>query len=107
MVEANTSAREYPRPYCVETRECGITEQQGHGEHEERDLAGARNHTIINLHHVERAGQIQQVNGQAEHCSRGEIALAGLQQLPEFVGGLTRNNHFSYLAEKPLPLCRL
>jgi hypothetical protein len=42
----------------------------------QHDFAGARDYEIIDLSHIQRASQIWQVDGQAEHRRRDEITLA-------------------------------
>ena len=53
--------------------------QQHEREHHKRGVARARDHAVVDLQHVERGGEIEQINGEAEDERRGEIAPAGLE----------------------------
>jgi hypothetical protein len=66
-----------------------------------RAIVSARDHAVIDLQHVQRPGQIQQVDGQAEHRRGDEITPAGLKQKPQFVCSLERSTHIIW--RKPPP----
>ncbi len=102
LVETNAGAGQHARPNGVQPGQRHESDQERDREHQKRDLAGARNHAIIDLQHVERPGQIEQVNGQTEDRSGDEIALAALQQTPKFVRSLERSTHTVW--RKPAPL---
>ena len=79
LVEANAGARQDARAHHVKTRQGEKRHQQRNGQHHQRDLAGARDHPVIDLQHVQRAGQIKQVDAKAEY-RRGDKIAAALRQ---------------------------
>ncbi len=93
LVEADTGARQHAGAHRIEPGERQESNQQGNRQHHQRDLAGARDHPVIDLQHVQWPGQIKQVDGQAEHRRGDEIRFAGPQQTAEFVGSLERSTH--------------
>ena len=84
-VEANAGPGQDPRPHHVETGERDQSNQQHDGQHQQGDLAGARDHPVIDLQHVERGCEVEQVDRQAEHQRGHEIPAAGVQDASQFV----------------------
>ena len=84
-VEANAGPGQDPRPHRVETGERDQSNQQHDGQHQQGDLAGARDHPVIDLQHVERGCEVEQVDRQAEHQRGREIPAAGVQDASQFV----------------------
>lgn len=102
LVETDAGARQHAGAYRVEPGQRQEGHQQGNGQHHQRNLAGARDYPVIDLQHVQRAGQIKQIDRQAEHRRGDEITLAGSKQKPEFVSSLERSTHMIW--RKPPPL---
>ena len=75
-VEAHARPREHARAHDIEAGECHERRQQHEGEHHQRGLARARDHPVVDLQHVERGGEIEQIDGEAEDQRRDEIAPA-------------------------------
>ena len=85
-IKADAGAGQNPCPHRVEPSQRQQRQQQRDRQHHERDLAGARDHPVIDLQHVKRRGQIQQVDGEAEHRGSDEIAARFAQQASKLVG---------------------
>ena len=92
LVEADAGARQHAGAHRIETGQRHEGQQQRDGQHHQRDLAGARDHAVIDLQHVERPGEIEQVDRQAEDRRGDEITPRGLQQNAEFVSSLAWSN---------------
>ena len=71
-------------------------EHRDHGEIEQRLLVAAAEHALEYLQHVQRCGQHQQVQEEAEHRDRDEAAADPAQRLLQrgrLIGGLSRVLH--------------
>jgi len=79
-VKPNASAGQDPGPNGVQASQRQKRHQQRDRQHHQRDLAGARDHPVIDLQHVERRGQIQQIDPEAEHRRGDKIAAAFAQK---------------------------
>ena len=75
-VEAHARPREHARAHEVEPGERDERDQQHERQHHQRDVARARDHPVVDLEHVERGGEIEQIDGEAEDQRRDEIAPA-------------------------------
>ena len=71
---------------AVEAGERDERDQQRDGQHHQRDVARARDHPVIDLQHVERRGEIEQVDRQAEDQRGDEIAPAGVEDPAQLIG---------------------
>ena len=101
LIKPDACACQNACAYCIQTRERRVSHQQRNSEHEQRDLTGARDDAVIDLQHVEWAGQIEQVDGQAEYSRGDEVALAALQQSRQFVGPIRWIDH--EIRRQPVP----
>src|SRR5262249_48846794 len=62
-------------------------------QHQERDLAAAGHHAVVELQHVERTREIEQVDREAEGSSGAEVAAAGPKQAREGLRVLAHGHH--------------
>ena len=86
--------------HAAQEAEHGSGSDREHGQPEQRAVGAAGEHTVEELHQVDRAHQRQQVDGEAEARDRPELApddpagaahergrIAGPQLLPRWIGG--------------------
>ena len=83
-VEAHARPREHARAHEVEAGERDEREEQHDGQHHQRDVAGARDHPVVDLQHVQRAGEVEQIDAEAEDQRGEEIGAAGLKSGAQF-----------------------
>ena len=69
-VEANAGAGEDAGAHAVEAGERRERGEQDDGQHHQRDDAAARHHAVVDLQHVKRRGEVEQVDGEAEQDGR-------------------------------------
>ena len=84
-VEPDARPGQHARAHHVEAGKRDERHQQRDRQHHQRDLARARDHPVVDLQHVERRGEIEQVDRQAEDQRRDEIAPARAQRVVELV----------------------
>ena len=85
-VEAHAGAAQHPRAHEVKPGEGGQRDEQDDRQHHQRDDAAARHHAVVDLQHVERRGEVEQVYGEAEQRggarnSHGRAAIQRLRRL--------------------------
>jgi hypothetical protein len=85
-VEAHARPREHARADEVEAGERNEREEQHDGQHRQRDVARARDHPVVDLEHIERRREIEQVDRQAEDQRGDEIAPAAVEDPAQLIG---------------------
>ncbi len=78
-VEQRRDAAQHARPQGVEIALHQIGQQHHQRKAQQGRDAAARNHPVVNLQHVERAGQHQQIDHAAEHGDAGHPPRAAAQ----------------------------
>ena len=85
-VEAHARPREHARAHEVEAGERDEREEQHDGQHHQRDVARARDHPVVDLQHIERCCEIEQVDAEAEDQRGEEIAPAAMEHAAQLIG---------------------
>jgi hypothetical protein len=84
LVEQRRRPRDQARADDVEHALERVSADQEHGERHQRRHAAARQHAVVDLQHVERAGQHQQVHDAGEQRDAGKRPGAFLQRARDF-----------------------
>ena len=80
-----------------------------HGQHQQRDFVAAAQHAVIDLQHVKRRHQHQQIDDRAEDADSTECALERQERLRNFIlwnleyRGFIYNSGAHQSAKRPNP----
>jgi hypothetical protein len=84
-IEPDAGPRQHARAHEVESRKRAESDQEYDREHQQRDMARAVDHPVVDLEHIERACEIKQVDREAEDQRGDEIAPASLEHHAQLI----------------------
>jgi hypothetical protein len=90
-VEQRGDPREHPRAHRIEISLHDIGDQHHQRQAEQRREVAARNHAVVDLQHIDRAGQHQDVDHAAEYGDANHAPRAVAQRMGDgIIGGQRR-----------------